>query len=86
MNHGNNWNPKQGIKEFFGMLRKDTEVILISFGNLGDKMRPSHYPGTEMASSTMLVKKNIFLKIFFHFNNVMLIKLGCHVMRVKIVL
>ena len=28
MNYGNNWNPEQGNKEFFGMLRKDTEVIL----------------------------------------------------------
>ena len=28
MNYGNNWNPKQGNEEFFGMLKKDTEVIL----------------------------------------------------------
>jgi hypothetical protein len=28
VNYGNNWNPKQGNKEFFGMLRNDSDVIL----------------------------------------------------------
>jgi|GWRWMinimDraft_12_1066020.scaffolds.fasta_scaffold36224_1 hypothetical protein len=53
--------------------KKDTKDIhkkifnfhLISFGKLGDKMRPNRYLGMiEQNSSTMRPKKDFFLNVF----------------------